>query len=69
MIAIDIENPTVLRRTLEDLEKAIPTLGGSAIPIVGLEPNATAEVVEIKLGEIIATVNLLISTLNNEKPI
>jgi len=65
MIPLNIEDPTVLRRTLEELEASIPVLAQQAKTVTVLEDSATTDEIIVKVNELVGTVNLLIATLNS----
>ena len=64
MIPLDIADPVVLRRTLEELEASIPKLSNSIGTINKLDDTADLTEVIHKVNEIAGTVNLLSSALN-----
>ncbi len=65
MIPLDIDDPVVLRRTLEEMEASIPKLQESIGTIVVLEDTADLAQVIKKVNELVGTVNLLTSSLNS----
>ncbi len=65
MIPLDIDDPVVLRRTLEEMEASIPKLQESISTIVVLEDTADLAQVIAKVNEGVGTVNLLTSSLNS----
>ena len=65
MIPLNLEDEVILRRTLEELDRAIPVLSESARAIVPLLESATLEEINLKVNEAIGTINLLIEALNN----
>jgi len=64
MIPLDIADPVVLRRTLEELEASIPKLANSIGTINKLDDTADLTEVIHKVNEIAGTVNLLSFALN-----
>ncbi len=65
MIPLDIDDPVVLRRTLEEMEASIPKLQEAIGTIVVLEDTADLAQVIAKVNELVGTVNLLTSSLNS----
>ncbi len=65
MIPLDIDDPVVLRRTLEEMEASIPKLQEAIGTIVVLEDTADLAQVIKKVNELVGTVNLLTSSLNS----
>ena len=64
MIPLSIEEPDVLRRTLEEIEASIPKLDQSAKTVTILEDGSDLATVTKKVNELIGSVNLIISALN-----
>ncbi len=65
MIPLSIEEPDVLRRTLEEIEASIPKLDQSAKTVNILEDGSDLATVTKKVNELIGSVNLIISALNS----
>ncbi len=65
MIPLSIEEPDVLRRTLEEMEASIPKLDQSAKTVNILEDGSDLATVTKKVNELIGTVNLIVSALNS----
>ncbi|RLA64023.1 MAG: hypothetical protein DRQ78_06400 [Epsilonproteobacteria bacterium] len=64
MIPLNIEDPIVLRRTLEEIEEVIPKLDASAQTVDKIEEGADLTTVTAKLNEVIGSIDLIISSLN-----
>ncbi len=64
MIPIDIEDPVVLRRALEDLESKITVLATPVTPINDLVEAPDLDAVSIKVSEIVSGLNAVITALN-----
>jgi len=64
MIPLDIDDATVLRRTLEELEARIPLLTDAARPITIVPDGADLEAITLKLNEAIVTINLIIDSMD-----
>ena len=64
MIALDLDEPTVLRRTLEELEAKQITFTNPMTPLTTLASAATLEEVIVKTNDIINSYNDLITQLN-----
>jgi len=64
MIPLNIEDPIVLRRTLEEIEEVIPKLDASAQTVDKIEDGADLTTVTAKLNEVIGSIDLIISALN-----
>ncbi len=64
MIPLNIDDPVVLRRTLEDLEAKIIVVATPISPINKLNPGSTLEVVEAKVNEIVDGFNAVVVALN-----
>jgi len=64
MIPLDLSDDTVLRRTLEELEAGIPVLSDSARPLTTLPSGSDLAHIELKVNELVVTINLLIDSLN-----
>ncbi len=65
MIPLDIDDPVVLRRTLEEIEASIPNLKDAAGTITILAESADLVTVIDKVNELVGTVNLLSAALNS----
>jgi len=65
MIPLNIEDSTVLRRTLEELEASIIVLGTPITPIDKLPLAATSDEVIAKINSVIVGLNATITILNN----
>jgi len=66
MIPLDIENPVVLRRALEEMEASIPKLDQSATTVNVVEDGSDLATVTAKVNELVGSINLIISALNSE---
>ncbi len=65
MIPLDIDDPVVLRRTLEEIEASIPNLKDTTGTITILAESADLVMVIDKVNELVGTVNLLSAALNS----
>ena len=64
MIPLNINDPVVLRRTLEELESKIIIVATPISPVNKLNPGATLEEVEAKVNEVVDGFNAVIVALN-----
>ena len=64
MIPVNIDDPVVLRRTLEDLEAKIIIVATPISPVNKLNPGSTLEVVEAKVNELVDGFNAVVVALN-----
>ncbi len=64
MIPLNIDDPVVLRRTLEELETRIVILATPITPIDALPVGSTLEETVGKVNEMISGLNAVITTLN-----
>jgi len=64
MIPLNIDDPVVLRRTLEDMEAKIIVVATPISPINKLNPASTLEVVEAKVNELVDGFNAVVVALN-----
>ena len=65
MIPLDITNPVVLRRTLEEMEASIINLDAPITPIEPLDTAADLATVLDKVNDLIVSYNTLIANLQN----
>jgi len=64
MIGLNLDDPYVLRRALDDIVEQIPRLKGSAIPVIPLASTPSDEDIVRKINELADKINLIISALN-----
>ena len=64
MIGLHLEDPTVLRRTLEDLQRGIIKIHTPVTPVLDLAVGADLPTTVDKINEIIKSVNALGAILN-----
>jgi len=64
MIPINIDDPVVLRRTLEELETRIAILPTPITPVNTLDDAAVIEEIVLKTNEIVEGLNAVIVALN-----
>ncbi len=68
MIPLNIDNPEVLRRTLEEMEESLIVVDASLIPQQPLDYlEVDISVIVGTLNETIRTLNSVITILNNTK--
>ena len=65
MIPLNVEDPVVLKRTLEEIEATIPKLDDTTRTTTLLDSGADLAAVIAKVNELVGNVNLVITTLNN----
>jgi len=64
MIGLNIEDPVVLRRTLEELFSKIPTTDVQLTALLPLADDATLVETVAKVNELIDTINVIVTAFN-----